>query len=189
MSDEERKPTKEYHGDGTYTITTVDGRKIRMIDDTNNMNRQRIPSAIERTMQAGEKLGWWGDYAARFVAFPMIIGGTLGAMYNMVGLIGSKNMADDHYRQKGRLYCQSIALGGVGLCGLIYMYQERLENDERTIQFLEDQKSGAIDARMNMTSYRATQYEGMEQEPENGVQNRFADMRDDDEKKCHMTKK
>ena len=64
-------------------------------------------TAIERTMQAGEKLGWWGDYAARFVAFPMIIGGTLGAMYNMVGLIGSKNMADDHYRQKGRLYCQA----------------------------------------------------------------------------------
>ena len=63
--------------------------------------------AIERTMQAGEKLGWWGDYAARFVAFPMIVGGVLGAVWNMIGLTRAKDMVEDHKRQKGRLYCQS----------------------------------------------------------------------------------
>ena len=72
----------------------------------------------------------------------MIIGGTLGAIYNMVGMTRSSNATKELTHQKGRLYCQSIALGGVGLCGLIYMYQEKLENDERAIKFLEDQQSG-----------------------------------------------
>ena len=61
-------------------------------------------------MAAGEKLGWWGDYAARFVAFPMIVGGVLGAVWNMIGLTRAKDMAEDHKRQKGRLYCQSKLL-------------------------------------------------------------------------------
>ena len=62
------------------------------------------------------------------------------------------------------------ALAGVGLCGLIYMYQERLENEEKTKQFLEDQASGAIDARLTMMNYKNQK---MEIEPENGIVDRM----------------